>query len=124
MARRPKPHEEELPFVQQSHYPALDAAGREDLIALARQRPVFDAHADSLQLALDLGRELKPAYLLSGFTRNTAALALLGALYLLGNLLTEFGHFDEAREHFERAIEIAPRRVFPLAALCSTKDQW
>ena len=28
--------EEELPFVQQSHYPALDAAGREDLIALAR----------------------------------------------------------------------------------------
>jgi membrane dipeptidase len=29
-----------------------------DLIALARQRPVFDAHADSLQLALDLGRDL------------------------------------------------------------------
>lgn len=37
--------------------------------------------------ALDLGRELKPAYLLSGFTRNTAALAMLGALYLAGNLL-------------------------------------
>lgn len=29
-----------------------------DLLALARQRPVFDAHADSLQLALDLGRDL------------------------------------------------------------------
>ncbi len=29
-----------------------------DFIALARQRPVFDAHADSLQLALDLGRDL------------------------------------------------------------------
>lgn len=29
-----------------------------DLTALARTRPVFDAHADSLQLALDLGRDL------------------------------------------------------------------
>jgi hypothetical protein len=37
--------------------------------------------------AVDLGQPLKPAYLLSGFVRNTAALALLGALYLLGNLL-------------------------------------
>lgn len=37
--------------------------------------------------ALDLGRDLKPAYLLSGFTRNTGALAMLGAVYLLGNLL-------------------------------------
>jgi hypothetical protein len=37
--------------------------------------------------ALDLGQELKPAYLLSGFTRNTAALAALGAIYLAGNLL-------------------------------------
>jgi hypothetical protein len=37
--------------------------------------------------ALDLGRELKPGYLLSGFTRNTAALATLGAVYLAGNLL-------------------------------------
>jgi tetratricopeptide (TPR) repeat protein len=27
---------------------------------------------------------------------------------LLGNLLTEFGHFDEARECFQRVIEIAP----------------
>lgn len=37
--------------------------------------------------ALDLGQELKPAYLLSGFTRNTGALATLGAIYLAGNLL-------------------------------------
>jgi len=37
--------------------------------------------------ALDMGQELKPAYLLSGFTRNTGALATLGAVYLLGNLL-------------------------------------
>lgn len=37
--------------------------------------------------ALDLGRPLKPGYLLSGFTRNTGALAALGALYLTGNLL-------------------------------------
>lgn len=37
--------------------------------------------------AVDLGQPLKPAYLLSGFMRNTAALALLGALYLVGNLL-------------------------------------
>ncbi len=37
--------------------------------------------------ALDLGRPLKPAYLLSGFTHNTAALATLGAVYLAGNLL-------------------------------------
>ena len=37
--------------------------------------------------ALHLGGELKPAYLLSGFLRNTAALALLGAIYLVGNLL-------------------------------------
>ena len=37
--------------------------------------------------ALDLGQELKPGYLLSGFTRNTGALAMLGAVYLLGNLL-------------------------------------
>lgn len=37
--------------------------------------------------ALDLGGELKPAYLLSGFVRNTAALAALGGLYLSGNLL-------------------------------------
>lgn len=37
--------------------------------------------------ALDLGRELKPGYLLSGFTRNTGTLATLGAVYLLGNLL-------------------------------------
>jgi len=37
--------------------------------------------------ALDVGQELKPAYLLSGFTRNTGALAMLGAMYLLGNLL-------------------------------------
>jgi hypothetical protein len=37
--------------------------------------------------ALDLGQPLKPAYLLSGFTRNTGALATLGALYLAGNLL-------------------------------------
>lgn len=37
--------------------------------------------------ALDLGEALKPAYLLSGFTRNTAALAALGAVYLTGNLL-------------------------------------
>ena len=28
---------------------------------------------------------------------------------LLGNLLSEFGHFDEARECFQRAIEIAPQ---------------
>ena len=37
--------------------------------------------------ALDLGDELKPAYLLSGFTRNTAALAMLGAVYFAGNML-------------------------------------
>lgn len=37
--------------------------------------------------ALDLGDELKPTYLLSGFTRNTAALAMLGAIYFSGNLL-------------------------------------
>ncbi len=37
--------------------------------------------------ALDLGGELKPAYLLSGFVRNTAALAALGGMYLAGNLL-------------------------------------
>lgn len=37
--------------------------------------------------AVDLGQPLKPAYLLSGFLRNTAALAMLGALYLVGNLL-------------------------------------
>jgi len=37
--------------------------------------------------ALDFGQELKPTYLLSGFTRNTAALATLGAIYLAGNLL-------------------------------------
>lgn len=37
--------------------------------------------------ALDLGGELKPGYLLSGFTRKTGALATLGAVYLLGNLL-------------------------------------
>jgi hypothetical protein len=37
--------------------------------------------------ALDKGGELKPAYLLSGFTRNTGTLAMLGAVYLLGNLL-------------------------------------
>jgi hypothetical protein len=37
--------------------------------------------------ALDLGQPLTPAYLLSGFTRNTAALATLGAIYLAGNLL-------------------------------------
>ena len=37
--------------------------------------------------ALDLGQSLKPAYLASGFTRNTAALATLGAIYLAGNLL-------------------------------------
>jgi hypothetical protein len=37
--------------------------------------------------ALDMGQELKPAYLLSGFTRNTGALATLGAVYLMGNLL-------------------------------------
>ncbi|MBM3344503.1 MAG: hypothetical protein FJY56_20685 [Betaproteobacteria bacterium] len=37
--------------------------------------------------ALDLGQTLKPTYLLSGFTRGTAALATLGALYLTGNLL-------------------------------------
>lgn len=29
-----------------------------DLVQLARELPVFDAHADSLQLALDLGRDL------------------------------------------------------------------
>ena len=40
--------------------------------------------------ALDLGQALKPAYLLSGFTRNTAALATLGAIYLAGNLLIIF----------------------------------
>jgi hypothetical protein len=37
--------------------------------------------------AVDTGQPLKPAYLLSGFVRNTAALAVLGALYLIGNLL-------------------------------------
>lgn len=37
--------------------------------------------------ALDLGQNLKPGYLLSGFVRNTAALATLGAIYLVGNLL-------------------------------------
>ena len=37
--------------------------------------------------ALDLGGELKPAYLLSGFLRNTAALVALGGMYLAGNLL-------------------------------------
>lgn len=37
--------------------------------------------------ALDLGQELKPNYLLSGFTRNTLALATLGAIYLAGNLI-------------------------------------
>lgn len=37
--------------------------------------------------ALDLGRPLKPGYLLSGFTRKTGALATLGATYLAGNLL-------------------------------------
>ncbi len=37
--------------------------------------------------ALDMGQPLKPAYLLSGFTRNTGALATLGAVYLAGNLL-------------------------------------
>ncbi len=37
--------------------------------------------------ALDTGNELKPAYLLSGFVRNTAALATLGGIFLLGNLL-------------------------------------
>src|SRR5688572_6075882 len=37
--------------------------------------------------ALDLGQALKPAYLLSGFTRNTIALITLGAIYLAGNLL-------------------------------------
>jgi hypothetical protein len=37
--------------------------------------------------ALDTGGELKPAYLLSGFTRNTGKLAMLGAAYLLGNLV-------------------------------------
>ena len=37
--------------------------------------------------ALDLQQELKPAYLLSGFTRNTMVLATLGAIYLAGNLL-------------------------------------
>jgi hypothetical protein len=37
--------------------------------------------------ALDLGRELKPTYLLSGFTHNAGALAALGGIYLAGNLL-------------------------------------
>jgi hypothetical protein len=37
--------------------------------------------------ALDVGQALTPAYLLSGFTRNSGALATLGALYLAGNLL-------------------------------------
>ena len=37
--------------------------------------------------AVDMGQPLKPTYLLSGFVRNTAALAMLGALYLVGNLL-------------------------------------
>ncbi len=37
--------------------------------------------------ALDSGQTLKPGYLLSGFVRNTGALATLGALYLAGNLL-------------------------------------
>ncbi len=37
--------------------------------------------------ALHMGQALKPAYLLSGFLRNTPALALLGAIYLVGNLL-------------------------------------
>jgi hypothetical protein len=37
--------------------------------------------------ALDLGQALKPGYLLSGFVRNTSALATLGAIYLIGNLL-------------------------------------
>lgn len=37
--------------------------------------------------ALDIGQALKPTYLLSGFVRNTAALATLGAIYLVGNLL-------------------------------------
>lgn len=32
-----------------------------DLAALVRERPVFDAHADSLQLACDLGRDLAQA---------------------------------------------------------------
>ena len=37
--------------------------------------------------ALDVGQTLKPGYLLSGFVRNTGALATLGAIYLAGNLL-------------------------------------
>ena len=37
--------------------------------------------------AVDMGQPLKPTYLLSGFVRNTAALAVLGAIYLIGNLL-------------------------------------
>lgn len=37
--------------------------------------------------ALDLGGELKPTYLLSGFVRNTLSLTTLGAIYLSGNLL-------------------------------------
>jgi Flp pilus assembly protein TadD len=42
--------------------------------------------------------------------RHTLALDPTNAMAydLLGNLLTEFGLFDEARECFERAIEIAP----------------
>ena len=42
--------------------------------------------------------------------RNTLALDPGNAMAhdLLGNLLSEFGRFDEARECFERAIEIAP----------------
>jgi len=42
--------------------------------------------------------------------RQTRALDPMNAMAhdLLGNLLTEFGRFDEARECFQRAIEIAP----------------
>jgi tetratricopeptide (TPR) repeat protein len=42
--------------------------------------------------------------------RKTLALDPKNAMAhdLLGNLLTEFGHFDEARECFQRAIDIAP----------------
>ena len=43
--------------------------------------------------------------------RHTLALDPRNAMAhdLLGNLLSEFGRFDEARECFQRAIEIAPR---------------
>lgn len=37
--------------------------------------------------ALDIGNDLKPTYLLSGFVRNTVALVTLGGIYLVGNLL-------------------------------------